>query len=198
MRRWAGVRGPNDQSDIMKNLLISGQVSVFAKVLNQIDKSIYGFYEISCFSNKCMIIDVNCIQLPDILFSDLLFCSYLSIQLSALPIYLLYSLSIYLSDLQSICLSNLRSFLYPNYRLPCLFILLSIHLDAPGRSGGSRRRSGARPNYLDQSFSNDEAHFIYLINLYMIKSSHNAGPDLYCRSQLLQTTDNLIVQPLKI
>ena len=33
MRRWAGVRGPNDQSDIMKNLLISGQVSVFAKVL---------------------------------------------------------------------------------------------------------------------------------------------------------------------
>ena len=50
MRRWAGVRGPNDQSDIMKNLLISGQVSVFAKVLKQIDKSIYGFYEISCFS----------------------------------------------------------------------------------------------------------------------------------------------------
>ena len=32
MRRWAGVRGPNDQSDIMKNLLILGQVSVFAKV----------------------------------------------------------------------------------------------------------------------------------------------------------------------
>merc|ERR1719432_651295 len=33
---------------------------------------------------------------------------------------------------------------------------LEYRQDESGRSEGTRRRSGARPNYLDQSFSNDE------------------------------------------
>ena len=52
------------------------------------------------------------------------------------------------------------------YESSLLYMNLSFYesyLDESGRSEGTRRRSGARPNYLDQSFSNDEEFTVYVV-----------------------------------